>query len=139
MLQRALAHGVCGVWRRSNADLHHPATSVTTGSYSEFVDTDEFRPLSQLGKPGKNGYEERDPYKIRDKQNRTVLCARCHEPASPAKQKKIIACDFCELHWHLDCVDPPLVGLPAITRRWKCPIHADSAAVGRSVMEANHR
>lgn len=106
--------------------------AVTTGSYGEYVDTDEFRPLSQLGKPGKNGYEERDPYKTRDKQGRTVLCARCHDPADPQKQKKIIACDFCELHWHLDCVDPPLVGLPAVTRRWKCPIHADSAMVRRT-------
>lgn len=100
---------------------------VTTGQYGEYVDTNEFRPLSGLGKPGKGGYEERDPYKLKDKQGRTVLCHRCREPASQQKHKRIVACDFCEYHWHLDCIDPPLVGMPPVTRRFMCPAHADEA------------
>lgn len=112
---------------RAEADLS--LISVTTGQYGEYVDTNEFRPLSGLGKPGKGGYEERDPYKLKDKQGRTVLCHRCREPASQQKHRRIVACDFCEYHWHLDCIDPPLVGMPPVTRRFMCPAHADEAIV----------
>lgn len=103
--------------------------SVMTGTYGEYINTTEFRPLSGLGKTGKGGYEERDPYKLKDKQGRNVYCFKCHEPANPLRQKRILACDHCELHWHLDCLDPPLVGLPPVTRKWKCPIHADMVIV----------
>lgn len=103
--------------------------TVATGQYGEYVDTNEFRPLSGLGKPGKGGYEDRDPYKTKDRQGRTVLCHRCKEPASQQKHKRIVACDFCEYHWHLDCIDPPLAGMPPITRRFMCPAHADEALV----------
>lgn len=85
--------------------------------------------MSGLGKPGKGGYEDRDPYKTKDRQGRTVLCHRCKEPASQQKHKRIVACDFCEYHWHLDCIDPPLAGMPPITRRFMCPAHADEALV----------
>jgi hypothetical protein len=110
---------------------HVCVLTVTTGQYGEYVDTNEFRPLSGLGKPGKGGYEDRDPYKTKDKLGRTVLCHRCKEPASQQKHKRIVACDFCEYHWHLDCMDPPLAGMPAITRRFMCPAHADEALVSR--------
>lgn len=106
--------------------------SVTTGNYGEYVDTNEFRPLSGLGKAGKGGYEERDPYKFKDRQGRTVLCHYCNEPANAQTRRRIVACDFCELHWHLDCVDPPLVGMPPITRRFMCPAHADEVIVSHN-------
>ncbi|KAK9896650.1 hypothetical protein P389DRAFT_82470 [Cystobasidium minutum MCA 4210] len=113
------------------AHVKNSFKNVTTGQYGEYVDTNEFRPLSGLGKAGKGGYEERDPYKVKDRQGRTVLCHRCREPASQAKHKRIVACDFCEYHWHLDCIDPPLVGMPAVTRRFMCPAHADEAVPHR--------
>lgn len=39
--------------------------------------------------------------------------------------RRIISCDFCSLHWHLDCLDPPLSGMPSNFRRWKCPCHIE--------------
>ncbi|KAG8859364.1 hypothetical protein FRB96_004579 [Tulasnella sp. 330] len=39
--------------------------------------------------------------------------------------KAMIACDYCPLSWHLDCLDPPMVTLPPNHRKWMCPNHAD--------------
>ncbi|SPO22971.1 uncharacterized protein UTRI_01649 [Ustilago trichophora] len=39
--------------------------------------------------------------------------------------RKIISCDFCLLHWHIDCVDPPMLGMPSNLRKWMCPAHSD--------------
>ncbi|PWZ00775.1 hypothetical protein BCV70DRAFT_200037, partial [Testicularia cyperi] len=39
--------------------------------------------------------------------------------------RPIISCDFCSLHWHVDCVDPPMLGMPSNLRRWMCPAHSD--------------
>ncbi|SPO24683.1 uncharacterized protein UTRI_01649_B [Ustilago trichophora] len=39
--------------------------------------------------------------------------------------RKIISCDFCPLHWHIDCVDPPMLGMPSNLRKWMCPAHSD--------------
>ncbi|CCF53643.1 hypothetical protein NDA11_004922 [Ustilago hordei] len=39
--------------------------------------------------------------------------------------RKIVSCDFCSLHWHIDCVDPPMLGMPSNRRKWMCPAHSD--------------
>ncbi|KAJ9478411.1 Transcriptional regulatory protein RCO1 [Pseudozyma hubeiensis] len=39
--------------------------------------------------------------------------------------RKIVSCDFCPLHWHIDCVDPPMLGMPSNLRKWMCPAHSD--------------
>lgn len=36
----------------------------------------------------------------------------------------MISCDFCPLHWHVDCLDPPLSTYPPFSRKWRCPNHA---------------
>lgn len=46
--------------------------------------------------------------------------------------RRIVSCDFCTLHWHLDCVDPPMISMPHDTRKWMCPNHVDQAAVSGS-------
>lgn len=54
-------------------------------------------------------------------------------PSSPADHtvregtgwRKIVSCDFCPLHWHIDCVDPPMLGMPSNRRKWMCPAHSD--------------
>lgn len=33
----------------------------------------------------------------------------------------MVACDFCPLVFHLDCLDPPLVCMPV--GKWMCPNH----------------
>ncbi|UZJ56100.1 hypothetical protein CBS101457_005420 [Exobasidium rhododendri] len=39
--------------------------------------------------------------------------------------RKIVSCDFCSLHWHLDCLDPPLASMPSLSRKWMCPNHIE--------------
>ena len=93
--------------------------------------------------------EERDPYRLKDNRGASVICFRCGKSAlpqevmveSPNKRarrhsslnsenwRRIISCDFCSLHWHVDCLDPPMVSLPPLLRKWKCPNHAASSTV----------
>jgi PHD-finger len=81
------------------------------------------------GSSGRGGFiEDRDPFKVKDKNNRIALCFRCGEAASLARNRTIIACDACDKHWHLDCLNPPLVSLPPSSRRWTCPAHAESVS-----------
>lgn len=43
----------------------------------------------------------------------------------------MLKCDFCNAHWHLDCVDPPLANPPHISLEasqrdaWRCPRHTE--------------
>lgn len=48
-------------------------------------------------------------------------------PRAPQHGRRMISCDFCNLHWHLDCAKLPMSGMPPPTRRWKCPAHSSHA------------
>lgn len=37
------------------------------------------------------------------------------------RKAPMVACDFCPLVYHLDCLDPPLVCMPV--GKWMCPTH----------------
>ena len=37
------------------------------------------------------------------------------------RKAPLVACDFCPLVFHLDCLDPPLVCMPV--GKWMCPNH----------------
>lgn len=39
--------------------------------------------------------------------------------------RPILSCDYCPLHWHMDCLDPPMTAIPASERRWMCPNHIE--------------
>lgn len=92
--------------------------------------------------------EDRDPYRLKDRNGDPVLCFKCGNSAlppgvaasAPATKRTrratslrniadsgrgIISCDYCHLHWHLDCVEPPLSFVPPWEKRWMCPNHAD--------------
>lgn len=42
-----------------------------------------------------------------------------------AQWRPIVSCDYCNLHWHLDCLSPPLASMPSASRKWMCPNHSD--------------
>jgi hypothetical protein len=42
------------------------------------------------------------------------------------------------MHWHLDCLDPPLA-LPPVLKTWRCPAHADDLLVGAAALAPAHR
>ena len=86
------------------------------------------RHLDGLTDPSrKTGFlEEREPFKTRDRNGKTVLCFKCRKAPS-APLQSILSCDFCDLHWHLDCLDPPLLTLPPAGHRWMCPLHTEQS------------
>lgn len=78
------------------------------------------------------GQEDRDGYRLKDRTGHTILCYKCNQSASIPKQRRILSCDFCDMHWHLDCLDPPMTGMPPPTRKWMCPVHSDLEVVRSS-------
>ena len=95
---------------------------VTTGEDGEYQETHE---VKQVRANARGFIEEPDPFRLRDKLGRPVFCFRCGETASSAR--RILSCDHCSQHWHMDCIDPPLTALPPLTKKWMCPLHASHA------------
>jgi PHD-finger len=95
---------------------------VATGDDGEYQETHDVKPI----KANSRGLiEEPDPFRLRDKLGRVIICYRCGETASVAK--RMLSCDHCTQHWHMDCLDPPLTALPPLTKKWMCPLHASHA------------
>ncbi|KAI0781240.1 hypothetical protein BD413DRAFT_24898 [Trametes elegans] len=126
---------------------------VASSAKGTYLDTSEVK-QARLNRHGQ--LEDRDPYRLKDRNGDAVLCFRCGGAALPpgmtadspiAKRARraatssshheagraIISCDHCHLHWHLDCMDPPLVFLPPWNKKWMCPNHADR------VLQPKHR
>ncbi|KAG9103053.1 hypothetical protein FRC06_000339 [Ceratobasidium sp. 370] len=108
--------------------------SFTTSSSGTYIDSGDVV-RERLSRHG--FVEERDPYRLRDRHGAMVLCFKCGLSASSStmddgqstgdfssRGRPIISCDYCRLHWHMDCLDPPLAVLPVNGRRWMCPNHA---------------
>ncbi|OSX65008.1 hypothetical protein POSPLADRAFT_1044433 [Postia placenta MAD-698-R-SB12] len=126
-------------------DIRAHFKDVATGPRGTYVDSSEVK-APRLNRHGQ--LEDRDPYRLKDRNGDPVLCFRCGTSALPpslvasapvAKRprretssssysetgRSIISCDCCHLHWHLDCVDPPLSFMPPWGKKWMCPNHAD--------------
>jgi hypothetical protein len=84
-------------------------------------------PGTEKVEPPKNG--NRKPAKSRklhelDSQGLVPLPAKvCYTCHKTCKKAPLIACDYCQLLYHQDCLDPPLTALP--TGMWMCPNHAE--------------
>ncbi|KAI9569108.1 hypothetical protein HD554DRAFT_2095314 [Boletus coccyginus] len=120
---------------------------VATGTNGTYVDSSELK-QPRLNRHGQ--LEDRDPYRLKDRNGVPVLCFRCGTSAlpgglagcasskkrprrstsvahslTPESGKAILSCDYCNLHFHLDCLDPPLTSMPSFGKKWMCPNHAD--------------
>ncbi|KAN0063355.1 hypothetical protein ACQY0O_004521 [Thecaphora frezii] len=155
------------------AEIRNYFKGVATANDGTYTDAN----MSRQAKVTKFGFiEDRDPYRLKDKAGKAVLCFRCGSSALPrnlaaepatggstiasAKAaeaakvdaatrsgqtspdptikegngwRKIVSCDFCALHWHIDCVDPPMIGMPSVHRKWMCPAHSDHVQPKRRV------
>ncbi|ORY35491.1 hypothetical protein BCR39DRAFT_460802 [Naematelia encephala] len=96
----------------------------------DYVDADETR--TRIDRKGFQ--EERDGTRLRDGKHRVVSCYVCGGSSIPlnsiaadpeASWRQIVSCDYCALHWHLDCLNPPLATMPNSGRKWMCPNHAE--------------
>ncbi|KAJ4480423.1 hypothetical protein C8J55DRAFT_63809 [Lentinula edodes] len=126
-------------------DIRNFFKDVGTSDRGNYVDISEIKP-PRLNRHGQ--LEDRDAHRLRDRNGQPVLCFRCGTSALPESiaatpppmkrarkatvkgeqyemWKNIISCDYCDLHWHLDCLDPPLPTMPSFSKKWMCPNHAE--------------
>ncbi|KAK7466915.1 hypothetical protein VKT23_003979 [Stygiomarasmius scandens] len=126
-------------------DIRNFFKDVATGPKGAYVDGSELKP-PRLNRHGQ--LEDRDAHRLKDRNGQPVLCFRCGTSALPenvaaaapstkrarratakAAQyemwKNIISCDYCNLHWHLDCLEPPLSTMPSFSKKWMCPNHGE--------------
>ncbi|KAF9452811.1 hypothetical protein P691DRAFT_659886 [Macrolepiota fuliginosa MF-IS2] len=140
-------------------DIRNYYKDVGSGPKGNYINTAEYKPPRQnrLGL-----LEDRDPYRLKDRNGAPVLCFQCGMTALPsglaatapaAKRtrrsslpkgasddsgKCIVSCDFCNLHWHLDCLDPPLPSMPPYNKKWMCPNHSEKVLpIRRRVPKSN--
>ncbi|TFK25022.1 hypothetical protein FA15DRAFT_668895 [Coprinopsis marcescibilis] len=126
-------------------DIKNFFRDVGSGPRGAYVDLTEAKP-PRLNRHGQ--LEERDPNRLKDRNGAPVLCYKCgksalpqglasavpttkrprratSKAATPEAFKGMVSCDFCSLHWHLDCIDPPLPAMPPFYKKWMCPNHAE--------------
>lgn len=126
------------VERRVPAAFNLPAP---VREYFEYVATDADGTYQNdfPTKTRRAGYEEvPDLYRQWDGKGNLITCYKCCKAADPKGKKQIAPCDFCDLYWHLDCLDPPMVKFPGpnvVTGKprqaWMCPIHVDQLLLRR--------
>ncbi|GJJ76069.1 hypothetical protein EMPS_08428 [Entomortierella parvispora] len=115
------------------ADMRKFYKNVETNSDGEYVDSMDFKPEPPAAPSGSAAASEAEALgmsastlealKIRDKKGEIRLCFHCHKSA--VQNRMMASCDHCPLHWHLDCLDPPMAAPPPSTRKWMCPNHVD--------------
>ncbi|KAM5535620.1 hypothetical protein V8D89_010787 [Ganoderma adspersum] len=126
-------------------DIRSFFKDVGTGPRGTYQDMSEAK-QARFNRHGQ--LEDRDPYRLKDRNGDPVLCFCCGTSALPpglaadsptAKRARrsaanvnnyetgraIISCDYCHLHWHLDCLDPPMIVMPPWSKKWMCPNHAE--------------
>ncbi|KAJ9084893.1 hypothetical protein DSO57_1019397 [Entomophthora muscae] len=92
---------------------------VDTNEYGEFVDTTLLVNPKNKMLTIKSGWTR--VLDLREK-DAIVLCYYCR---LSGLRGPIIACDYCSLYWHMDCLTPPLAVPPPPHLKWMCPNHAD--------------
>ncbi|KAF8502553.1 hypothetical protein BU17DRAFT_58719 [Hysterangium stoloniferum] len=130
---------------------------VTTGSKGSYQDNTETKAVRASRF---NILDDREAFRLKDKNGAPILCFRCSKSALPDAEsgpsstngressvrrsslrhtqndslwKSIASCDYCSLHWHLDCLDPPLACMPPAHKKWMCPAHVEHIAPKRRI------
>ncbi|KZV91580.1 hypothetical protein EXIGLDRAFT_93349 [Exidia glandulosa HHB12029] len=139
------------------ADIRGHFRDVATGPRGGYLGG------GKVPRPHRHGLiEDRDPYKLREKDSAAVLCFRCNKSAfsgssqgakgtvskrarlsvdgaDSRRWRSIVSCDYCDLHWHLDCLDPPLTVMPPRAHKWMCPNHVDKVLPTRRIPKHMHK
>jgi hypothetical protein len=96
---------------------------VDVDKHGEFVDMSDKKPELPHSEYVQ---ETRNAFILHDAQSHVRLCYYC---GRSAVYLPMVSCDYCPLHWHLDCMNPPMSNMPPLTRKWMCPNHAERAFV----------
>lgn len=62
--------------------------------------------------------------KLHDPKGKVRLCYHCSKSAI---RGRMVSCDYCPLHWHLNCLGS--ASIPPARRKWRCPAHVEHATV----------
>ncbi|KAK3837945.1 MAG: hypothetical protein JOS17DRAFT_732269 [Linnemannia elongata] len=92
---------------------------VETKSDGGYADTADYKPYEPVTT---HQSAWMDALELKDKKGEIRLCYHCGKSA--IKERWLISCEHCPLHWHLDCLSPPLSSPPSRARKWMCPNHA---------------
>ncbi|KAL7287840.1 hypothetical protein TKK_0017909 [Trichogramma kaykai] len=86
-----------------------------------FPGTDKVDPVAKRGRPP-NSANSNGRIQYYEQGSVIPLPARlCFECGKSCRKAPLIACDYCPLYFHQDCLDPPLTAFPS--GRWMCPNH----------------
>ncbi|CAO3565192.1 unnamed protein product [Mortierella alpina] len=104
------------------------------GEYEDALDQKPRRKRNSNHSPGQHlasnvRGETDDVLELEDGRGHPRHCYHCNK--SVLGGRMMISCDYCPLHWHLDCLSPPMASAPPNTRKWMCPNHADHVLVRR--------
>ncbi|XP_017474150.1 PREDICTED: PHD finger protein 12 isoform X3 [Rhagoletis zephyria] len=95
--------------------------------HSQFPGNDKVEPLRKNGNGNKkpsNVRRNSKPYEL-DPQGLVPLPAKtCFYCRKSCKKAPLVACDYCPLYFHQDCLNPPMTALP--TGLWMCPNHVEN-------------
>lgn len=83
-----------------------------------FPGVDKEIPYSKVGRKTKASAHEKGPGGIVP-----LPAKKCSECRRSCRVAPLIACDFCDSFYHLDCLDPPLTNPPS--GMWMCPQHVE--------------
>ncbi|XP_014214341.1 PHD finger protein 12 [Copidosoma floridanum] len=88
-----------------------------------FPGTDKIDPVSyKRGRHNNNSATLNGKIQYYENGSIIPLPARlCFECGKSCRKAPLIACDYCPLYFHQDCLDPPLTAFPS--GRWMCPNH----------------
>ncbi|KAJ6635399.1 PHD finger protein 12 [Pseudolycoriella hygida] len=90
--------------------------------YVQFPGDDRIEPTKNWAKKIKSTTKNK-PHEL-DVQGMVPLPAKtCFYCRKSCKKAPLVACDYCSLFFHQDCLDPPLTALP--TGLWMCPNHVE--------------
>uniref|UniRef100_A0A6M2DQJ2 PHD finger protein 12 n=1 Tax=Xenopsylla cheopis TaxID=163159 RepID=A0A6M2DQJ2_XENCH len=71
----------------------------------------------------KGGRPARKPHELDSSGIVALPVKTCYECGKSCRKAPLIACDYCPLYFHQDCLDPPLTAFP--TSVWMCPNHPE--------------
>lgn len=99
-------------------------------------DYEDVNPTKLSTRKKNNGYEDTPDFFKQREDGEAVLCHDCQKPATDVRA--IIPCSICPLHWHTDCLDPPLA-IPPVLKTWRCPAHVDDVLLVAPSLAPAHR
>ncbi|KAF9540061.1 hypothetical protein EC957_004658 [Mortierella hygrophila] len=109
------------------SDIKSFFKGVVANSDGEYEDAVDYKPRPKRAVTTANSAPvikaDSEALQLHDSQGRVRLCFQCG--MSALRDRFMISCDHCPLHWHLDCLSPPMACPPPSTNKWMCPNHAD--------------